>query len=152
MISLTDPKSLEEDNPSFARTFAFKSCMDDCNLMDFGFEGPRFTWTNKRENGHLIFEPLDRALCTPDQCEHYPESTIYHLPRTRSDHAPILFHLDLDHHAKKKLFVSKLCGFPIQASLKLLNKLGKIPQQPFSKAHLHSKHQFLTGIGKSLVM
>ena len=26
---------------------AFRNCMDKCGLIDLGFEGPYFTWTNK---------------------------------------------------------------------------------------------------------
>ena len=26
---------------------AFRNCMDNCGLMDLGFHGPHFTWTNK---------------------------------------------------------------------------------------------------------
>jgi hypothetical protein len=31
----------------------FRSCLDDCGLMDLGFSGPRFTWSNKQE-GRLL--------------------------------------------------------------------------------------------------
>ena len=33
---------------SVNRTLLFKECLDKCNMMDIGFAGPRFTWTNKR--------------------------------------------------------------------------------------------------------
>jgi len=29
------------------RLNAFRNCLDNCGLMDLGFQGPRFTWTNK---------------------------------------------------------------------------------------------------------
>ena len=29
------------------RISAFRNCMDKCGLMDLGFQGPQFTWTNK---------------------------------------------------------------------------------------------------------
>ena len=34
---------------SVNRSFQFKECLDSCSMIDIGFSGPRFTWTNKRE-------------------------------------------------------------------------------------------------------
>ncbi|CAL1396196.1 unnamed protein product [Linum trigynum] len=63
----------------------FNSCIKDCNLIDLGFAGPRFTWTN----GHLS-QRLDRALCNHEWLFQFPYSSNIHLPRLRSDHRPIL--------------------------------------------------------------
>ena len=46
------------------RINAFHNCLDACNLLDLGFNGPRFTWTNKRDRG-LVMERLDRFFCNP---------------------------------------------------------------------------------------
>ena len=32
----------------------FKECLDKCSMMDIGFAGPRYTWTNRREIQALI--------------------------------------------------------------------------------------------------
>ena len=45
------------------RITVFRNYMDRCGLMDFGFHGPRFTWTTKSpiwQNN--IMERLDRGL------------------------------------------------------------------------------------------
>ena len=34
---------------NMSRSLLFKECLDKCNMMDIGFLGPRFTWTNRRE-------------------------------------------------------------------------------------------------------
>ena len=39
---------------SVNRLLLFKDCLDKCNMIDIGFSGPRFTWTNKREFQALI--------------------------------------------------------------------------------------------------
>ena len=45
------------------RISAFRNCMDKCGLMDLGFQGPRFTWTNKSSVWkYNIKERLDRQL------------------------------------------------------------------------------------------
>ncbi|XP_023885541.1 uncharacterized protein LOC111997657 [Quercus suber] len=34
---------------SLARSLLFKECLDKCNMVDMGFNGPKYAWTNKRE-------------------------------------------------------------------------------------------------------
>ena len=34
------------------RMTAFRNCLDKCGLIDLGFHGPRFTWTNKVRSGN----------------------------------------------------------------------------------------------------
>ena len=40
---------------------AILDCMNVCHMMDLGFSGPNFTWSNKREIGDLIQCRLDRC-------------------------------------------------------------------------------------------
>ncbi|GKU88076.1 hypothetical protein SLEP1_g2381 [Rubroshorea leprosula] len=42
------------------RVQAFTSCMNDCQMLDLGFTGGRFTWVNMQSDGHIIRERLDR--------------------------------------------------------------------------------------------
>ncbi|CAL1404640.1 unnamed protein product [Linum trigynum] len=67
------------------RTSHFNACINDCSLIDVGYTGPRFTWTNGR-----LLQRLDRALCNRDWIDHFPDTLNTHLPRIRSDHRPIL--------------------------------------------------------------
>ena len=30
------------------RALDFKDCLDTCNLLDLGFFGPKYTWSNRR--------------------------------------------------------------------------------------------------------
>ena len=46
------------------RINAFQNCLDACNLLDLGFNAPRFMWTNKRDRG-LVMERLDCFFCNP---------------------------------------------------------------------------------------
>lgn len=75
---------------SINRSLLFKDCLDRCNMLDMGFSGPRYTWTNKRDINNLILQRIDRFFANPDWCLLYPEAKVSHLPRCHSDHCPIL--------------------------------------------------------------
>ena len=72
------------------RSLAFKDCLDKCSMVDMGFSGPRYTWTNKRDISNLIIERIDRFFMNPDWCVMYPNARVTHLPRCHSDHCPVL--------------------------------------------------------------
>ena len=76
------------------RVRAIKECMDDCNMMDLGFSGPKYTWKNKRESGNLIQCRLDRCWVNPGWKELYPEANVTHLARVDSDHCLLLLNLN----------------------------------------------------------
>ena len=78
-----------------SRLIAFRDCIDQCGLMDLGFHGPKFMWTNKNSIWHRnIKERLDRGLGNSEWKIHFPRTEIHHLPRTKSDHCPILMDTD----------------------------------------------------------
>lgn len=67
----------------------FLSCVSDCSLVDIGFSGPNYTWFRG-----LICECLDRTLCNSEWKINFLDTTIQHIPRTKSDHRPILLRTD----------------------------------------------------------
>ena len=76
------------------RCYKFNSVLNACNLIDLGFKGPRYTWTNCRHGPNLIKERLDRTLANPHWKSLFPEAVVSHLPRTRSDHCLMLIELE----------------------------------------------------------
>ncbi|GLU11862.1 hypothetical protein SLE2022_285820 [Rubroshorea leprosula] len=76
-----------------ARVQFYLECMNNCNMIDLGFVGNRFTWVNMRFSHQLIRERLDRAWANPEWKLLFPKATLFHLPRTSSDHCPILLDL-----------------------------------------------------------
>lgn len=63
----------------------FWEFMDSVDLIDLGFKGPLFTW----HQGNL-FERLDRALANEAWFRNFPNSSITHLSKIKSDLRPLL--------------------------------------------------------------
>lgn len=53
-------------------------------IMDAGFVGSNFTWSNKS-----IWKRLNRVLISPDWGDHFNSIRVEHLPRSVSDHSPL---------------------------------------------------------------
>jgi hypothetical protein len=90
--------------PDLRRINAFCDYVKQCGFIDLGYSGPAYTWTNKRRNTMPTFERLDRSLANAEWCTAYPNTTVYHLPMLRSDHAPILTLLNSSRRRTNKPF------------------------------------------------
>lgn len=65
-----------------------------CELMDLGFKGCKFTWLNHRKNiSDRIMERLDKIFANEKWVKLFPKASTIHLPKTHSDHNPILINL-----------------------------------------------------------
>jgi len=62
-------------------------------LIDLGFSGPAFTWSNNQRAHSHVRERLDRAFSNADWNIIYPNASVNHLPHFSSDHCPILINL-----------------------------------------------------------
>ena len=68
----------------------FREVLDECNLLDLGYVGNKFTWSKKFPNGGMIWERLDRAVSTADWFDLFPATKVQTLSCVSSDHSPIL--------------------------------------------------------------
>jgi hypothetical protein len=59
-------------------------------LVDLGFVGNKFTWSNCRAGRKNIRERVDRGLANQSWVHLFPNSLMNHLPTTQSNHCPIL--------------------------------------------------------------
>ena len=72
------------------------------NLQDIPFSGPRFTWSNNREEDQLLMECLDRGYASTEWLQLYPQAYIRNLPIIHSDHGPILLQITPIHFAARR--------------------------------------------------
>jgi Reverse transcriptase (RNA-dependent DNA polymerase)/zinc-binding in reverse transcriptase/Endonuclease/Exonuclease/phosphatase family len=68
----------------------FRNFLFDAELIDLGFKGPAYTWTNRPHASNAIFVRLDRIVANSAWCNLYPQAYVNHMPRAQSDHCPIL--------------------------------------------------------------
>ncbi|KAK3020531.1 hypothetical protein RJ639_046220 [Escallonia herrerae] len=125
-------------SPSFG---GLPSVMQEKGLVDLGFLGNPFTWTNKGPLQANIHERLDRGLGNPQWRILFPNATIKHLPAFKSDHNPILLNTaenpvippnleDLILRSVSEEDNRMLCAMPSQQEIsKAINHMGsnKVP-------------------------
>lgn len=59
-------------------------------LVDSGYVGSSFTWCNGSRGSRCIKERLDKGFANTAWSTLFPCALVYHLPRTSSNHCPIL--------------------------------------------------------------
>ncbi|KAF9681426.1 hypothetical protein SADUNF_Sadunf05G0000200 [Salix dunnii] len=73
------------DNPNQGSMEEFGSCLLDCGLLDAGYEGNDFTWTNGK-----VMRRLDRIVFNLEWSDLFSLTRVKHLNRVGSDHCPLL--------------------------------------------------------------
>ncbi|GAA0160283.1 hypothetical protein LIER_16870 [Lithospermum erythrorhizon] len=68
----------------------FREFVRNSELVDIGYVGSPFTWSNRRGGENTIRMRLDRVLSDVAWCLQFPKAACYHLPATRADHCPII--------------------------------------------------------------
>ncbi|PKU80044.1 putative mitochondrial protein [Dendrobium catenatum] len=69
----------------------FNDMIMNCNLIDIGFAGNKFTWNR----GHL-WQRLDRVLFNNAWINVFNSTKVVHLSRTLSDHSPLLINVNFN--------------------------------------------------------
>ncbi|XP_057432391.1 uncharacterized protein LOC130725156 [Lotus japonicus] len=136
--------------PNAASMQKFRDCLDDCSLFDLGFKGPPFTW-----EGRGVKERIDWALSNDRWVQSFPDASILHLPRMKSDHSPLLLSLsakDADNSQRPFRFLASWLtheGFP--AIVKEAWRPGKewLPaSQAFTQAAMVWNNEVFGEIGR----
>lgn len=85
--------------------------LDVCDMIDLEFFGSRFTWLGKINN-ILVSKRLDRGVGGYAWRMKFPEATVEHLVKRRSDHNPLLLrchHIDHTHQDRPFRFQAEWC-------------------------------------------
>ena len=91
------PEKRGGSSSGLSSSSSFLNFVSNTGAIDLGFNGPRFTWSNRREGWANVRERLDRGLCNDDWQRLFPRVGIRHLSTPNSDHNPIILdtHLEL---------------------------------------------------------
>jgi hypothetical protein len=82
---LLDEQCGREDR-SLIQMENFREALVDCELQDLGFQGPEFTWSNRRLGGDLVRVRLDRVVSNSAWNLLFPNARVSHLVVPSSDH------------------------------------------------------------------
>jgi hypothetical protein len=110
---LSRDEYLEPRDRSDAQLLAFRDCLQDCDLGDLGYDGPKYTWTNRLEANSNIRVRLDRAIANGDFINLYEDCNVENIITTSSDHYAILITLAKDFRRQANHSVSQ--GFWYEA-------------------------------------
>ncbi|KAH7855081.1 hypothetical protein Vadar_021032 [Vaccinium darrowii] len=88
ILSIEDKKS---GNPPCPRRLAsFHTMLNECDLVDLEFKGPKFTWRNRRTDEGLIMERLDMAFANSKWRETFDKALVFVENVVGSDHNPLV--------------------------------------------------------------
>ena len=68
----------------------FRRVVNACGFHDLGFEGPEFTWCNRRTGDGRIQLRLDRVFATSEWRQHYSQARVIHVVDSTSDHCALI--------------------------------------------------------------
>lgn len=97
------------------KIFEFMGVIEACGLIDLGFYGSKFTWSNLRGAQFRIWKRLYRAMVFDAWLKDIPLSTITHLSSVGSDHCPLLLEMQerVDSYVKYFKFLDCWVEHPI---------------------------------------
>ena len=75
----------------------FQAALEGCNLFDLGFQGYKFTWSNKRPGAANTRERLDRVVVNREWKDKFSASTLIHEFSHASNRAPLFLHIRTHH-------------------------------------------------------
>ncbi|XP_059434865.1 uncharacterized protein LOC132167846 [Corylus avellana] len=76
-----------------SQMLAFRRALENCELSDLGFRGPKFTWSNCREEDEFTKERLDKGVANSEWRSLFPEMEVVVEVSICSDHTPLILYL-----------------------------------------------------------
>ncbi|KAL3520149.1 hypothetical protein ACH5RR_018298 [Cinchona calisaya] len=78
-----------EKNRCRSQVEGFRQALADANPSDSGYYGNKYTWARGRSLKERILERLDRGVAYSEWQSRFPNTKIFHLSASWSDHVPI---------------------------------------------------------------
>ena len=76
------------------RALRFQECLDTCKMIDIGFSGAHYTWSNNRPLMQFVQERIDYVFINAEWNVHFPEACVKHLERGHLDHYLVKLYWD----------------------------------------------------------
>jgi hypothetical protein len=103
---------------------SFSHFLNTMGMIDLGFSGNPYTWSNHRQGPGLIKEHLDRGIASLEWIHTFPNFFVTHLPAHTSDHNPLILDTDLPLSSLPAPSALKNFGLGIHLVVLFLMKLG----------------------------
>ncbi|KAL9664958.1 hypothetical protein QQ045_020367 [Rhodiola kirilowii] len=114
----------------------FRQVLLDSGLMDLGYKGSKFTYTNKRQGRDEIQCKLDRAIGDDLWIDRYPNTIVQHLVSHHSDHCPLLLNLDGITRVQEKPFRFESMWMRDANITDIINKTGFLMAALLISSHI----------------
>ncbi|XP_019163454.1 PREDICTED: uncharacterized protein LOC109159798 [Ipomoea nil] len=122
----------------------FNDALEDCQLMDLGMLGSRFTWERGRGTEAWVEERLDRAVATAEWSDIFEEAEVENLLTFTSDHNAIFLSLEmLNIRGGRK-------AFKFESAWILDEGCGKVVEQVWRRSSGELFHQRIAECGRQL--
>ncbi|KAJ0963505.1 hypothetical protein J5N97_028627 [Dioscorea zingiberensis] len=147
--SILHPGEHKGGNPDYysIKSRHFSDFISQNQLFDLGFYGTPFTWCNNQRGLARRWARLDRFLANNEWINNFEVLTNKHLPRTSSDHSPMLLNSKFFAFSMKRIFRFENFWFEYDTCHKSVckawtNRVNTSPMHAFShslsstRAHL----------------
>lgn len=74
---------------NISRALQFQECLDTYRMINIGFSGPRYNWSNRKPFHQLVQERIDRVFVNVEWNSILPEAAVFHLEKVQLNHCPI---------------------------------------------------------------
>ncbi|XP_039130843.1 uncharacterized protein LOC120267217 [Dioscorea cayenensis subsp. rotundata] len=118
----------------------FSNFVNSANLLDLGFVGSRFTWCNNQVGLSCRWARLDRFLANHDWIASFSSLENLHLPRSCSDHCPLLLTACTHTPSKSSIFQFDNIWFEYSSCHNIISNAFQVIS---SSSHMHSLHHCL---------
>jgi endonuclease/exonuclease/phosphatase family metal-dependent hydrolase len=103
----------------------FQNALEHCRLCDTGFNGSRYTWSNKRHDDYFTKERLDRVVANMEFASLFPRLCVEVIAAGTSDHGPLFCSLQVGNEWGGKFSDLRLGGRKNMGLLRRSNRFGK---------------------------